>query len=68
MLADKSCGTYRVTGKIDQLYAVLQFLDENKVIPDAEINDREADGDDGDLFDVGLEPGNPEQKNRPTDE
>lgn len=29
------------TGKIEQLYAVLQFLDENKVVPDTEVDDRE---------------------------
>lgn len=52
VLADKNSGTYRVTGKIEQLYAVLQFLDENKVIPDSEIDDREVDGLDGDLLDA----------------
>lgn len=52
VLADKNSGTYRVTGKIEQLYAVLQFLDENKVIPDAEVDDREVDGAEGDLFDA----------------
>lgn len=40
VLANKDSGTYQVTGKIEQLYAVLQFLDENKVIPDTEVDDR----------------------------
>lgn len=40
MLANKDTGAYQVTGKIEQLYAVLQFLDENEVIPDSEIDDR----------------------------
>jgi hypothetical protein len=44
-LADKDKGTYQVTGKIEQLYAVLQFLDENKVIPDTEVDDREDQDD-----------------------
>lgn len=46
VLADKDTGAYRVTGKIEQLYSVLQFLDENKVIPDTEVNDREEIVDD----------------------
>lgn len=41
MLANKDTGAYQVTGKIDQLYAVLRFLDENKVVPDNEIDDSE---------------------------
>lgn len=52
VLASKDSGLYQVTGKIEQLYAVLQFLDENKVIPDAEVDDREADDAEGDLVDV----------------
>ncbi len=52
ILANKDSGTYQVTGKIEQLYAVLQFLDENKVIPDAEVDDREADDAAGDLVDA----------------
>lgn len=51
MLANKDSGTYQITGKIEQLYAVLQFLDENKVIPDAEVDDKESD-DSGDLVDA----------------
>lgn len=39
VLANKDTGAYQVTGKIDQLYAVLQFLDENKVVPDQEVDD-----------------------------
>lgn len=41
VLANKDTGAYQVTGKIEQLYAVLQFLDENKVVPDTEVDDRE---------------------------
>lgn len=32
ILAERSTETYLVTGKVEQLYAVLAFLDENKVI------------------------------------
>lgn len=46
VLANKDSGTYQVTGKIEQLYAVLQFLDENKVIPDTEVDDRSDVEDD----------------------
>jgi hypothetical protein len=46
VLANKDSGTYQVTGKIEQLYAVLQFLDENKVIPDTEVDDRSEVEDD----------------------
>ena len=55
LLTNKDAGIYQVTGKIDQLYAVLQFLDENKVIPDTEVDDREDDHDGavaGDLVDT----------------
>jgi hypothetical protein len=52
VLQSKDSGQYQVTGKIEQLYAVLQFLDENKVIPDAEVDDREADEAEGDLVDA----------------
>ena len=45
-LVNKEGGAYQVTGKIEQLYAVLQFLDENKVIPDTEVNDRDEIQDD----------------------
>lgn len=41
VLANKDTGAYQVTGKIEQLYAVLQFLDESKVVPDTEVDDRE---------------------------
>ena len=41
VLANKDTSAYQVTGKMEQLYAVLQFLDENKVIPDTEIDDRQ---------------------------
>lgn len=49
-LESKSAGRYLVTGKVDQIYAVLQFLDENKVIPDAQVDDLESDGSELDLF------------------
>ncbi len=49
-LVQKDTSTYQVTGKIEQLYAVLQFLDENKVIPDTEVDDR--DDAQGDLVDL----------------
>jgi len=52
VLANKDTGTYQVTGKIEQLYAVQQFLDENKVIPDSEVDDREGDGSMDDLVDA----------------
>lgn len=52
VLVNKDSGTYQVTAKIEQLYAVLQFLDENKVIPDAEVDDREPDDAEGDLVDA----------------
>lgn len=52
ILVNKDSGTYQVTGKIEQLYAVLQFLEENKVIPDSEVDDREADEAGGDLVDA----------------
>lgn len=45
-LESKDTGAYRVTGKIEQLYAVLQFLDENKAIPETEVDDREELEDD----------------------
>jgi hypothetical protein len=44
VLANKDTGAYQVTGKIDQLYAVLQFLDEHKVIPDQEVDDLDESG------------------------
>lgn len=52
VLVSKDSGMYQVTGKVEQLYAVLQFLDENKVIPDAEVDDREVDESEGDLVDA----------------
>lgn len=60
-LVDKDTGSYQVTGKIEQLYAVLQFLEENKVVADTEIDDSEevqedlveqAQGDEADEADV----------------
>jgi hypothetical protein len=52
ILVNKDSGTYQVTGKIEQLYAVLQFLEENKVIPDSEVDDSEAEEAGGDLVDA----------------
>lgn len=54
ILANKENSAYQVTGKIDQLYAVLQFLDENKVVSDQEVDDLE-DAAQGDLLDQGEE-------------
>lgn len=50
-LADRATETYQVTGKVEQLYAVLTFLDENKVIDDQEVHDQL------DLADEPAEPG-----------
>lgn len=46
MLSDKDNGTYQVTGKIEQLYQVLQYLDEQGVIPDNEVDDQANSEDD----------------------
>lgn len=54
ILANRENGAYQVTGKIDQLYSVLQFLDENKVVPDQEIDDLE-EATQADLLDQGEE-------------
>lgn len=40
MLLDAGTGTYQVTGKIEQLYSVLAFLDDNKAIEEAEADDQ----------------------------
>ena len=45
MLVNKESSTYQVTGKIDQLYGVLQFLDDNQVVPDAEVDDSSEQAD-----------------------
>lgn len=42
-LASRETETYRVTGKVEQLYAVLQFLSENKVIPDTDVDETEVE-------------------------
>jgi len=44
VLANKDSGTYQVTGKIEQLFAVVQYLDEHKLLPNAEIDDRGQSG------------------------
>lgn len=59
VLTNKDSGTYQVTGKVEQLYAVLQFLDEHKVIPDAEVDDRELD--EGDLVDAAQADPDPDE-------
>lgn len=50
VLASKETGTYRVTGKIDQLYAVLAYLSANTVI--TEVDASEGDTADADLVDL----------------
>jgi hypothetical protein len=40
MLADKSSGTYQITGKIEQLYTAMRFLDDNQAIDQAEVDDQ----------------------------
>ena len=55
-LVNKDTSTYQVTGKIDQLYAVLQFLDENKVIPQSEVDDQEGEDEKPDLMDEARRP------------
>lgn len=48
-LVAKDTETYRVTGKVEQLYAVLQFLEESKTLPASEVDDKEAE-EQGDLL------------------
>jgi hypothetical protein len=48
VLASRETETYQVTGKVEQLYSVLTFLDENKVIEDQDVHDQ---------LDLGDEPG-----------
>lgn len=50
-LVNKDTSTYQVTGKIEQLYAVLQFLDENSVIPKSEVDDQVGEDQGFDLVD-----------------
>ena len=40
ILADKATETYQITGKVEQLYAVLTFLDENKAIDEQDVQDQ----------------------------
>lgn len=40
VLAEKTTETYQVTGKVEQLYAVLTFLDENKAIAEQDVQDQ----------------------------
>jgi hypothetical protein len=40
MVADARTDSYRVTGKIEQLYSVLAFLDEQRAVSDAEVDDQ----------------------------
>lgn len=46
-LVDKTTDTYQVTGKIEQLYSVLRFLDENDAIGEQEVDDQMALPEDG---------------------
>lgn len=50
ILASKESSTYQITGKIEQLYAVLQFLSDNNVIPSEEVDDHAEIEVDSDLF------------------
>lgn len=65
MLANKDTGAYQVTGKIEQLYAVLQFLDEHQVIPYSEIDDR-SDPQDDLVDDAQNDPGMPSDQDGQT--
>lgn len=38
IVADKDSSTYQITGKIDQLYLVLQYMKDQAVIPDQDID------------------------------
>lgn len=40
VLADRATETWQITGKVEQLYAVLTFLDENKVIAEEDVQDQ----------------------------
>ena len=40
ILVDKGSDTYQVTGKVEQLYAALSFLDDNKVIEERDVDDQ----------------------------
>lgn len=52
ILVNKDTGTYQVTGKIEQIYAVLQFLSDHRAIPDSEVDDQTPESDEGDLVDL----------------
>lgn len=40
ILVDKGSDTYQVTGKVEQLYAALSFLDDNKAIEEHDVDDQ----------------------------
>jgi hypothetical protein len=40
ILLDRSTDTYQITGKVEQLYAALSFLDDHKVIEEQDIDDQ----------------------------
>lgn len=52
VLVNKDTGTYQVCGKIEQIYAVLQFLSDHRAIPDSEVDDQTPENEEGDLVDL----------------
>lgn len=52
VLVNKDTGTYQVCGKIEQIYAVLQFLSDHRAIPDSEVDDQAPENEEGDLVDL----------------
>lgn len=52
VLVNKDTGTYQVCGKIEQIYAVLQFLSDHRAIPDSEVDDQALESEEGDLVDL----------------
>lgn len=54
VLVSKDTETYQVSGKIEQMYAVLSFLDENQVIPNDEIDDQIDPSTQQDLVDAAV--------------
>lgn len=49
IVADRVSDTYQVTGKVEQLYAALSFLDDNKAIEEQDIDDQLELGDEAGL-------------------
>lgn len=52
VLVNKDTGTYQVCGKIEQIYAVLQFLSDHRAIPDYEVDDQASENEENDLVDL----------------